>query len=97
MQLARPRLRPAPARRRWASRRTSPREAVDEVFGDLDESALLARALARRLRGPARRIRDAGPLPPPLPHLVRQGFPPVAVIAALKARAKAGDAPDDEA
>jgi regulatory protein len=70
-------------------------DAVDEVFGALDESALLARALARRLRGPSATIQDAAHFRRLYQQLVRQGFPPSAVIAALKARAKAGHAIDD--
>ncbi|HEY3381877.1 MAG TPA: regulatory protein RecX [Vicinamibacterales bacterium] len=71
-------------------------EALDEVFGALDESALLERALGRRLRGPAARIRDAAHFRRLLQALVRQGFSPSAVITALKARAKRDVVPEDE-
>jgi regulatory protein len=71
-------------------------EAVGEVFGAIDEPALLDRAIARRLRGPGARIHDAAHFRRLLAQLVRQGFPPGKVIAALKARAKADDVPDDE-
>jgi regulatory protein len=70
-------------------------EAVNQVFGAIDESALLDRALARRLRGPAARIRDAAHFRRLLQQLVRQGFAPGAVIAALKARARRDDVPDE--
>lgn len=72
-------------------------EAVNEVFGALDEQALLDRAIARRLRGPSARIRDAGHFRRLLQQLMRQGFPASQVIAALKARAKAADAPEEDA
>lgn len=63
-------------------------DAVDEVFGAVDEKLLLERALARRLRGPAAIIRDASHFRRLFQQLVRQGFPPSAVLQALKARAK---------
>jgi SOS response regulatory protein OraA/RecX len=66
-------------------------DAVDEVFGSLDEPALLARALARRLRGPSSTVRDSAHFRRLYQQLIRQGFSPSAVISALKARAK-----DDE-
>jgi regulatory protein len=71
-------------------------EAVDEVFGAIDEPALLDRAIGRRLRGPGARIRDAAHFRRLLAQLVRQGFPASKVIAALKARAKADDVPHEE-
>jgi regulatory protein len=70
-------------------------DAVDEVFGELDEPALLARALSRRLRGPSATIRDQAHFRRLYQQLVRQGFQPSAVLAALKARAKATDVPDE--
>jgi regulatory protein len=72
-------------------------EAVDEVFGALDEAALLARALSRRLRGPSAAIRDQAHFRRLYQQLVRQGFQPSTVLAVLKARAKAGNVPDDDA
>jgi|WetSurMetagenome_2_1015567.scaffolds.fasta_scaffold25375_3 regulatory protein len=71
-------------------------EAVGEVFEAVDEQALLDRALARRLRGASARVRDAAHFRRLLQQLVRQGFPASKVIAALKARAKADDAPEDQ-
>lgn len=73
-------------------------EAVAEVFGALDERALLERALERRLRGPSGRILDAAHFRRLYQQLVRQGFSPSAVMATLKARARHQDqaSPDDE-
>jgi regulatory protein len=71
-------------------------DAVDEVFGAIDEQALLDRAIARRLRGPGARVRDAAHFRRLLQQLVRQGFAASAAIAALKARAKRDDVPDDD-
>ncbi len=59
-------------------------EAADEVFGAIDEDTLLEAALARRLRGPAARIRDAAHFRRLHQQLVRQGFAPSAVTRALK-------------
>ncbi|MGE0814775.1 MAG: RecX family transcriptional regulator [Vicinamibacterales bacterium] len=89
-----------PARARAALRALGLADAVAEsalreAFEDVDEHALLTRALDKRL-GTAR-----GPLPAPavrrlVSALVRQGFAPGAVLAALRRRAVdvAGDADD---
>jgi regulatory protein len=61
-------------------------EAADEVFEGIDENALLEAALARRLRGPGTRIRDAAHFRRLHQQLVRQGFAPSAVTRALHAR-----------
>ena len=66
--------------------RAQARAAVDAVFGNLDEQALLERALARRLQG---RIRDRSELRQLYQHLMRQGFDGGMAMAALKARAAA--------
>ena len=72
------------------------RETVREIFGDLDEGALMERALAKRLRTAASPIRDAAHHRRLHAFLVRQGFPSSAVAALLRARAmKAGPRPDD--
>ena len=61
--------------------------ALSEVFGDLDEAALLEQALERRLRGrisladPASRRRIVA-------ALVRQGFAPGAVVRAMRTRSR---------
>jgi len=72
-------------------------EAVDEVFGALDESALLARAISRRLRGPSAAIEGPAHFRRLYQQLVRQGFAPSAVISALKARSRGSDVGVDEA
>jgi len=60
--------------------------AVQDVFEDLDERALLEKAITRRLRGHTtlyaaqfRRLHQ---------QLLRQGFSSSAIVAALKARAR---------
>jgi len=63
--------------------RDTARAAVDDVFGEVDEGALLDRAIAKRLRGP---IRDEGQFRRLHQHLTRLGFPPAAIAAALRAR-----------
>ena len=71
-------------------------EVVDEVFGALDEAALLERALARRLRGPNACIRDAAHFRRLYQQLVRQGFSSSAIVSALKARARREAIVDEE-
>jgi regulatory protein len=66
------------------------RAAVDEVFGAIDEAALLDRAIARRLRGRDATVRDQAQFRRLLNQLVRQGFQPSAVISALKSRSRRG-------
>jgi regulatory protein len=58
-------------------------DAVAEVFGDLDERALIQRAIDKKLRGgrkPSTRQERARLYQ----FLMRQGFTPAAVVAALK-------------
>ena len=67
-------------------------EAVAEVFGDLDERALIQRAIQKKLRGgrkPAT-IQERARL---YQFLMRQGFTPAAVSAAMR---RIGAAPDAE-
>ncbi len=66
--------------------RAQARAAVDAVFGNLDEQALLERALARRLRG---RIRNRSELRQLYQYLIRQGFESSMVMATLNTRAAA--------
>ena len=73
------------------------RHAVDAVFEEVEEDALLARALARRLKPPDR------PVAPPAEYrrlfaaLVRQGFAPAAVRKALdERRARSSEFGQDE-
>jgi SOS response regulatory protein OraA/RecX len=58
-------------------------QALGEVFGELDERALIARALDKRLRG---RPRPATPADYArlYQHLMRQGFSPAGVNTALR-------------
>jgi regulatory protein len=58
-------------------------EALAEVFGDLDERALIAKALQKKLRG---RPRIASPAENArlYQYLMRQGFSPAGIVAALR-------------
>ena len=58
-------------------------EAVDEVFGEVDESALLARALERRLRGRAPADLDDKARARIVRGLAAQGFAFDAILKAL--------------
>ena len=59
-------------------------EAVDEVFGELDEGALFERALERRLKGAAVRDLDEKSRARIVRHLVGQGFDLSRVLRALR-------------
>ena len=69
--------------------------ATDEVLGSLDETAVITRAIERRLRPAGATIRDAAHFRRLLQQLIRQGFSPSLAISALKARAKRDAVPDD--
>jgi regulatory protein len=58
-------------------------EAIGEAFGDLDERSLIARALKKKLHG---RTRLAGLAEHArlYQYLIRQGFTPAAIAAALR-------------
>lgn len=71
--------------------------AVNEVFGAIDEPALLEHALSRRLHGPGDRVRDPAHFRRLYQQLLRQGFPPSAVVAALKARSRRHAVVDEDA
>ena len=58
-------------------------EALAEVFGDLDERALIARAIQKKLRG-RKTLKDAAERARLYQHLMRQGFSPAAVSDALR-------------
>ena len=58
--------------------------AVDEVFGDVDEAALLDRALERRLKGASVRDLDDKAKARIIRHLVAQGFAPSDVFRILR-------------
>jgi regulatory protein len=66
-------------------------EAVAEVFGDLDERTMIARALQKKLRGRTK-LRDDGERARLYQFLMRQGFSTAAVAAALR---KLGGRDDD--
>jgi regulatory protein len=58
-------------------------EALGEVFGDLDERALIARALQKKLHGRSL-VTDRAESARLYQYLLRQGFSPAGVSAALK-------------
>jgi SOS response regulatory protein OraA/RecX len=57
--------------------------AVADVFGELDERALIARALQKKLRGRSR-VTDSAEHVRLYQYLMRQGFTPAGVVAALR-------------
>jgi regulatory protein len=66
-------------------------EALGEVFGELDERALIAKALQKKLRGRPR-ITTTAEHARLYQYLMRQGFSPAAVVSALR---KLGGRADD--
>jgi len=62
------------------------KKAVDAVFRDIDQDALLERALARRLKPPGALIRTPAEYRSLFAALVRQGFAPAAIRRLLDAR-----------
>ena len=58
-------------------------EALAEVFGDLDERSLITRALQKKMRGKPRVLTRAEHARL-YQYLMRQGFSPAAIVAALK-------------
>jgi regulatory protein len=58
-------------------------EALAEVFADVDERALIARALQKKMRGRPR-IADRAEQARLYQYLMRQGFTPAGISAALK-------------
>lgn len=67
-------------------------EAIAEVFGDIDERAMVDRAIQKKLRGGRKpsTIQERARL---YQFLMRQGFTPAAVSAAMR---RIGAAPDGE-
>ena len=61
------------------------RHAVAEIFNEVDEESVLDRAIAKRLHGP---IRDRPQFRRLYQALLRQGFPPDRVAAALLVRSQ---------
>jgi regulatory protein len=68
-------------------------EALGEVFGDLDERSLIAKALQKKLRGRTK-VGDPHEYARLYQHLMRQGFSPAGVVAALR-RFRTGRGQDD--
>ncbi|HEX2339120.1 MAG TPA: RecX family transcriptional regulator [Vicinamibacterales bacterium] len=64
--------------------RSTARDAIAEIFAELDEDALLTKALDRKLRG--RRIQSAAEFRRLHQFLMRQGFEPGKIVRALEAR-----------
>jgi regulatory protein len=58
-------------------------EAVTEVFADVDERALITKALHKKMRGKSR-ISDAREHARLYQYLMRQGFTPAGIVAALR-------------
>ncbi len=65
-------------------------EALAAAFGETDERALIAKALQKKLRGKPK-ITDAAEYARVYQFLMRQGFSPAAVSAALRAHRKGTD------
>lgn len=57
--------------------------AVADVFGELDERTLIARALQKKLRGRSR-VADRAEYARLYQYLMRQGFTPAGAVAALR-------------
>ena len=72
------------------------RDVVREVFGDVDERALMQRALAKRLPTGAGAAGDSAQLRRLHAYLIRQGFSPSAAAALLRSRLGRSALPDDE-
>ena len=68
-------------------------EALAEAFGEVDERALIARALEKKLR-PPKKISTAAEYARIFQYLMRQGFSPATVTAVLR-RHRKGAALDD--
>ncbi len=65
-------------------------EALAEVFADLDERALIAKALQKKMRGRAR-IANVAEHARLYQYLMRQGFTPAGISAALRKLRGRGD------
>jgi regulatory protein len=68
-------------------------EALAEVFADVDERSLIAKALQKKMRGRPR-IANAAEHARLYQYLMRQGFTPAGIVAALR---KVGGRRDDAA
>jgi regulatory protein len=65
-------------------------EAIGEVFGDLDERALIKKALQKKLHGRTK-IADRSEYIRLYQYLMRQGFSPAGVTATLRTLGRHGD------
>jgi SOS response regulatory protein OraA/RecX len=65
-------------------------QALAEAFGDVEERALIARALQKKLRGKPR-ISSPAEYARVYQFLMRQGFSPAAVSAALRSHRRGDD------
>jgi len=68
-------------------------EAIAETFGDVDERALIARAIDKKLRG-GRKIDSPAAYARVYQYLMRQGFSPAGVAGALRKLQKSPRDPD---
>ncbi|MGH9373867.1 MAG: regulatory protein RecX [Vicinamibacterales bacterium] len=69
-------------------------QALGEVYGDLDERSLIENAVRRKLRGRTK-LSSPNEYARLYQHLMRQGFSPAGVVAALR-RFRAGRGGDQE-
>jgi regulatory protein len=69
-------------------------EAVAEVFADVDERALIAKALQKKMRGRPR-IADAAEHARLYQYLMRQGYTPAGIATALRKTGGQGARDDD--
>ena len=69
-------------------------QALGEVFGELDERALIAKALQKKLRGRTK-LADQQDYARTYQYLMRQGFSPAGVTAALR-RFRSGGSTDQD-
>ena len=67
--------------------------ALAEAFGEVDERAMIAKALGKKLR-PNQKIATPAEYARVFQYLMRQGFSPAAVTAVLRARRKGGGEED---
>ena len=65
------------------------------MFSDVDERSVITKALQKKLRGRPR-IADAAERARLFQHLMRQGFTPAGISAALRTLGPAGRREDDE-
>jgi SOS response regulatory protein OraA/RecX len=69
-------------------------QAIDAAYREVDVTALLDRALEKRLRRERGDLRDPATVRRVVGSLVRQGFAPAAVLARLRRREASVDEPD---